>query len=95
MPAKRVLMRSGKGIQTLSPAPNRMIEFPDGAMLIGINRKAERGLYVAVTVLPDGRVAAHGAPTRDEAVKANIRELGMSESQVVQYHGNNVVLDDA
>jgi hypothetical protein len=66
-----------------------MIEFEDGAVAIGINRKQPNGFYVAVLVLPDGRVAAHSAPTRKEAIEGNIAALTLTPDQVQMYHGDN------
>ena len=50
------MSRPAIGMRTHSSSPNRVVEWPDGTVAIGINRKS-RGLYVAVMVLPDGTAA--------------------------------------
>lgn len=80
--------RPSIGMQAHSHAPNRIVEFPDGRVSIGINRK-QRGFYVAVMILPDGRVSAASAPTRKAAVAENIAALGLTTEQARRYHASN------
>jgi hypothetical protein len=78
--------RSSSGIVTHSKAPNRVIEYPDGAVHVGINRTQRGGYYVAMMVLPDGRVSASSKSQRKDAILANAAALGYDPAK---YHGRD------
>jgi hypothetical protein len=78
--------KSSGGIVTHSKAPNRIIEYPDGAVHVSINRKQRGGYYVAMMILPDGRVSASSKAQRKDAVLANAAALGYDPAK---YHGRD------
>jgi hypothetical protein len=70
--------RSSIGIVTHSKAPNRVIEYADGADHVVFTRTQRDGYYVAMMVLPDGRVSASSTTHRKDAILANAAASGMT-----------------